>query len=292
MKKKLFFIAGFAILFAGCHTNDKNLGTADPTQHDSSTAAISEKPDTDMNNETAKPADDMQCSETEHFIMYYYEEDKDCLQDLNIGLESAYSQVTTDLDCPLEYKVDVTVYPDITSLHIAIGYSGGGAAANYITAATIGKHIFILSPMNPGPVRTYEHMVNSSTRHEFTHVVINEITHSRTWPNDVPRWLNEGIACYEGGPPMPESMMKQQISSGVVNDRIPTFDDMASYGEDYITKGGYFFALPAGKFFIETYGLSKVKQLLISPDDYVKIFGKTEKELWDEWVEYLKANYA
>ena len=229
--------------------------------------------------------------ETEHFRIYCTEKDKDCLEDLGKGLESAYYKVTKDLDCPLDYKVDVTVYPDIKSLQQAVGLGGTGAD-DYMTAATIGKRMHLVSPLNPGPVRDYDHMVNSSTFHEFTHVVINELTSSDTWPSQVPRWLNEGVASYEGGPPMPVYIMKQQVAARVSAGSVPSFEEMAGYGGEYNAVGGYFFILPAGTFFIEKYGFEKVKQLILSPDRFQDILGKSEQELWEDWLEYLKKNYT
>lgn len=232
-----------------------------------------------------------QSKETEHFKIYYLQQDQDCLQDLSDGLEEAYDKVTKDLDHQLNYKAEVTVCPDIDALHTAIGYVKGTGQDNYITAGTIGRHFYLVSPLNPGPVRDYEHMTKSSTFHEFTHIVINDLTGSDTWPTEVPRWLNEGVASYEGGPPMPESIMKQQIAQRVRNNQIPSFENMASYGQDFITSGGYFFTLPAGAFFVEQYGFDKVKQLILNPDNYEDIFGKSEEKIWNEWTEYLKKNY-
>lgn len=73
---------------------------------------------------------------------------------------------------------------------------------------------------------------------------------------------------------MPMSIMKQQISNKIFNHQIPSFDELASYGE----------------FFIDNYGFDKIKQLILSPGNYQEIYGKSEEELWGEWVEYLKEN--
>ncbi len=229
--------------------------------------------------------------ETEHFKIHYLEKDEACLKDLSEGFEAAYAKVTSDLDCELDYKAEVTVCPDLDSLHRAIGYARGTGQDDYISAATIGKRIYIVSPLNPGPARDYEHMVRSSTFHEFTHVVINKIASSDTWPTHVPRWLNEGIASYEGGPPMPPEILKMMVSKRVQAGQIPSFANLSSYGQDFITGGGYFFTLPAGEFLVEKYGFAKVKQLLLTPGDYEGIFGKPEQEIWTEWVEYLKNKY-
>jgi hypothetical protein len=229
--------------------------------------------------------------ETDHFKIFCLEQDKSCLKDLSEGLEAAYSKVTTDLACPLAYKVEVTVYPGLEAYQTALGFENKTVADSYNTAATIGKKIYITSPLNPGPSRTYEHMVKSSPLHEFTHVVINEITSSDTWPAGVPRWLNEGVASYEGGAPMPENIMIAEVSSRSKLDRIPTFKELSSYGRDFNDAGGYFFTLPAGRFLIENYGFEKTKQLILSPDDFEGVCGKSEKEIWNEWVEFLKKNY-
>ncbi|MDD4295911.1 MAG: hypothetical protein PHC69_03025 [Ruminiclostridium sp.] len=66
---------------------------------------------------------------------------------------------------------------------------------------------------------------------------------------------------------------------------------MSSYGQKYITSGGYYFALPMGKFLVENYDFGKVKQLILTPGDYKGIFGKSEEEVWNEWAEFLKSNY-
>lgn len=230
--------------------------------------------------------------ETKHFRIFCLAQDKGCLKDLGNGLEAAYTKVTKELNCPLEYKVDVLVYPDIEVFHAAIGYTDASVSDAYVTAAAIGKTIYITSPLNPGPARTYEHLVKSSTMHEFTHVVVNELAKSDTWPVNVPRWLNEGIACYQGGSPGPEDIMERELGVKIITAQIPSFKELASYGPDFIINGGFYFTLPVGKFLVETYGFEKIRQLILTPDDYESIFGKTEQELWDEWVEYLQANYS
>lgn len=227
--------------------------------------------------------------DTEHFRIYYQEQDKECLDDLETGLEYAYSKVTTDLDNPLSYKVDIMVYPDIEQLKASINLTGKD---DYTSAGTIGKCVSMVSPLNPGSVRTYEHMVESTPLHEFTHVVVNDIRASDTWPIEVPRWLNEGIASYEGGSTIPEVYSNQVILNCLLSDDVPTFKVLSSYEDDYRDANGYCFALAAGNYMVNTYGFEKIKKLIESPGEYKKIFGKTEDEIWKDWGTYLKANYS
>ncbi len=300
MRKPVFILLCAASLITGCNARREaasgigvslpSMATAKNISDQNGVQACTAPATTQLSSETEKAYS--LSKETANFRIFCREQDRGCLDDLADGLEAAYTKVTTDLDCTLNYKVTVTVCPDIKTLHSAIGYAEGTGQDDYISAGTIGRSIYLVSPLNPGPVRTYDHMVHSSTMHEFAHVVINEITNSNTWPTDVPRWLNEGVASYEGGPPMPMEIMRQQVSIRVKQDKVPTFDNLASYGQDFITTGGYFFTLPAGSYFIETYGFEKVKQLILSPADYQGIFGKSEQELWNEWVEYLAQNYT
>lgn len=138
----------------------------------------------------------------------------------------------------------------------------------------------------------YDHLVTGSCAHEFTHVVINKLAKSDTWPLDIPRWINEGMACYEGGSPGPESYMKSEMISRVLSDEIPSMEEMSSYGPDFVINGGYYFTLAAGEFLVDKYGFEKVRQFVLAPDDYKGAFGISEQELWNEFTEYLNYKYG
>jgi len=189
--------------------------------------------------------------------------------------------------------VDVLIYPDIESFHAAIGNTDTSSAADYTAAAAIGNTIYLTSPLNSGPVMTYEHLVTGSCAHELTHVIVNYMAKSDTWPLNIPRWINEGMACYEGGSPgAPESYMTSEMINRVLSDTIPSMEEMSSYGPDFTINGGYYFTLAAGKFLVENYGFEKVKQFILTPNDYEAAFGKTAQELWNEFTEYLNYNYG
>ena len=277
MKKLVLLILCTILMLAGCQTGK----TASTVETNGSTT-----------NADGKEESYTLYKQTEHFRIFCLAQDKGCLTDLGNGFEAAYTQVTKDLDCIPDYTVDVMVYPEREVFHAAIGYTDSSGADAYVAAAAIGKQIYIVSPLNPGPARTYEHLVNGSPLHEFTHVIINDLANSDTWPENVPRWLNEGIACYEGGIPGPEDIFERELGIKVLSGTVPSFDELASYGPDFITSGGFYFTLPVGEFLVETYGFEKIRQLILAPDDYENIFGKTKQALWDEWVSYLKANHS
>jgi hypothetical protein len=274
MKKALAMILGSVLLFTGCATvkNIKNENISENIV--SNENVVSSESNESINTAAVTRESPVLNKETDHFKIYCQSQDVDCLEDVGNGLETAYKKITGEFSCFLDTKVEVLIYPDIESFHAAIGNTDSSSAAAYTAAAAIGKTIYLTSPLNPGPVMAYDHLVTGSCAHELTHVMINHMANTDTWPLDIPRWINEGMACYEGGSPGPESYMKSQMTTMVLTDEIPSMEVMSSYGPDFTSGGGYYFTLEAGKFLVEKYGFEKVKQFVLAPDNYKGAFGK------------------
>ena len=291
MKKALVMVLCSVLLFMGCATVKSTSGKIS-SEMVSSNVSVASSESIQSVNAAATRESLILNKETDHFMIYCQSQDIDCLEDVQNGLETAYKKITGEFNCSLDSKVEVLIYPDIDSFHAAVGNTDTSSAAAYTAAAAIGNTIYLTSPLNPGPVMAYDHLVTGSCAHELTHVIINHLTNTDTWPLNVPRWINEGMACYEGGSPGPENYMKSQMISIVLSDEIPTMEVMSSYGPDFTSGGGYNFTLEAGKFLVEKYGFEKVKEFVLAPDDYKGAFGKTEKELWNEFTEYLDYKYG
>ena len=58
----------------------------------------------------------------------------------------------------------------------------------------------------------------------------------------------------------------------------------------FLNCGGYTFAHTYIEYLTNTYGWDKVAELLDS-ENYERIFGKSEKEIYDEWVDYISNYY-
>ena len=109
---------------------------------------------------------------------------------------------------------------------------------------------------------------------------------------DTPRWLNEGIACFEAKD-NDENWIRNTVKDGLVSDMIPTFKDLDT-GDDFETffkRNGYQYSYTIVESIINEFGYDKLYRLIKSPDNFVDIFNITEVQIQDKWAEYIKKNY-
>lgn len=220
--------------------------------------------------------------ETKHFIIIYGEMDKDCIDKVSDILEGNYSEVTNKLKQHLEEKLTVEIYTDLNQLHIALGFPD---APDWVRGGLgVGK-IVIASPLNPPPGSGFDNVVKTAV-HEFVHIIIKKIN------SNIPRWLDEGIASYEAKDNN-EMWIANTIIKGLENNTLPTFDDLDTR-EDFqafFMKDGYQYSYTIVESIVNVFDYDKLYSLIKSPKNIVDIFGITENELQNKWIEYLKDNY-
>jgi hypothetical protein len=212
--------------------------------------------------------------ETDHFLLYCNEKDKELLKDLSEALESGYKKVTKDLKCKLNRKVVVNIYPDTKTFHKAIGKPD---APEWYVGEGSGYMISIASNMSQASP---------------TNVVVHELTHVITNTNFkvLPEWLFQGIAMYEGKE-TPLSRIKSTVHLGVISRCIPTLKDLDISYWRFVDKGGYEYSYAAVDFIIKEFGYDKLNKFIRSPNDYKKSFGLTEDKLNEKWFLYIMKNY-
>ena len=220
--------------------------------------------------------------ETQHFIIYYTEFDTTCIDKVSDVLENSYNRITSNFNQKLQEKLIIEIHPDHNQLHMALGFPN---APDWIRGGLgIGK-IVIASPLNPPPGSGFYNVLNTAV-HEFVHIIINKINYN------TPRWLNEGIACYEAKD-NDENWIIKTVKNGLVNNTIPTFKDLDT-GEDFETffkRNGYQYSYTIVESIIKLFGYGKLINLIKSPNTFVEVFGITEDELQDKWRNHLNESY-
>lgn len=215
--------------------------------------------------------------ESDHFNFYSNKTDKESLDDLEESLESNYERISKDLQVTLDKKIKVTIYPNISEFHKAIGMM---AAGDWVAGATIKNEIFMVSPLNPGSMHTYESLMKVIV-HEYTHVLVGNIKY-RT---DV--YLDEGIAEVESN--RIDNDAKYYLKEVAKADKLPSIDEMKNnYGKlenPYVISGGF------AEFIVNNYGYDKIIDLIKSPDDIENIIGSTKEEIIAKWNEYILSSY-
>lgn len=220
--------------------------------------------------------------ETQHFIICYTELDKTCIDIVSDVLENSYVRITSNFNQHLQDKLIIEVHSDRNQLHIALGFPD---APDWVRGGIGGGKIVIASPLNPPPGSKFDNVVNTAL-HEFVHIIVNKIN------GDTPRWLNEGIACYEAKDNN-ENWIRKTIKEGLESNLIPTFKDLDT-GEDFETffkRNGYQYSYTIVESIVKDFGYDKLCNLIKFPDNFADIFGMTEIQLQNNWIDYIKKNY-
>ena len=201
--------------------------------------------------------------ETQHFIIYYTEVDKTCIDKVSDILENNYNRITVNLNQQIDEKLFVEIHSDLNQLHVALGLIN---APNWIRGGIgVGK-ILIASPLNPPPGSEFNNVVNTAV-HEFVHIIVNKIN------KDTPRWLNEGIACYEAKDNN-EEWIRKTVKNGLVNNIMPTLKELDTDGdfEMFFKLNGYQYSYTIVESIIEEFGYNKLYDLINSPDKFCGCF--------------------
>ncbi|MCM1989501.1 hypothetical protein KDK92_07090 [Oceanirhabdus seepicola] len=220
--------------------------------------------------------------ETEQFIIYYTQADKTCIDKVLHILEENYSRITDKFNQKLQEKLTIEIHSEHKELLKALGFPN---APKWVRGGIgVGK-ILIASPLNPPYGSDFDGVVKTAV-HEFIHIIVNKIN------SNIPRWLNEGIASYEAKDNN-ENWIRKTIINGLQSNSIPTFKDLDT-GEDFETffkRDGYQYAYTIVESLVQEFGYDKLNDFVKTPNDYLNVFGLTEIQLQDKWMEFIRRTY-
>lgn len=198
-------------------------------------------------------------------------------QDLFDELKDNVERITVKYKHQPSRKIIIEIYPDLPTFHQAVGEKD---APNWFMGTFEDNILKIVSPLNPGPEHTYQSIL-TSTVHLFTMWLITDINPL------APKWARQGVGGYES-----KGMSEQFIRSStldVINDLvIPSFQELNNDTWDFETMKGFQFSRLIVEFIIEKYGIDTLNKAIRNPNGYNEIFGCSESELHEQWVEYMK----
>ena len=219
--------------------------------------------------------------ETAHFQIRYGTSDASCVDAVATHLEANQQRICSDLRYTLDFKVVLEIYPDVASLHRAMG---APSAPDWVLGLTnLSGEIQIISPLNPGPSHTFQ-WVLLCMDHEFTHAVVLR----GLGATSLPTWLNEGTASYEAR--LFDSTSWAAFEPYVRAGRIPTFGALEE-GSSYGDNGGYFWSYTIVDFATRAYGRDTLRPWLDNGGAFDSTFGVTEEAFRARWLQYLNAHY-
>ena len=211
------------------------------------------------------------------WIDVYYEQEKAAAEDVFKYADAETEDVALRLGFKEKQDVRVFIYDTQTSMQQKkYGFIGPMLGLDWYIGDNIGTDVILTSPANPGPVHTYDNN-KYAVLHEIVHAYISVMN------PEIHLWLTEGCALYlTNGTPFYREYLEFMP--------IPSFKDTRTRNPiRFADCGGYNFAHIYIEYIDVTYGWDKVLEL-IKTEDYEKVLGKTQREIYDEWVEYLQ-NY-
>lgn len=198
-------------------------------------------------------------------------------QDLFDELKNNVERVSARYNHHPSKKIIIEIYPDLLTFHQAVGETN---APNWFMGTYEDNIIKIVSPLNPGPEHTYQTILKS-TVHLFTMWLISDINPLS------PKWLRQGIGGYEAKQ-MTDEYIKSTTTDAINNLVIPSFQELNNDTWDFETMKGFQFSYLIVEFMIDAYGLETLNQLIRNPTDFNRIFQRSELELHEQWVNYIR----
>ncbi len=220
--------------------------------------------------------------ETEHFKIYYTEKDLTCIDKVTYILEDSYNRITSRFNQKLDEKLIVEIHPEHDELLNALGFPNG---PKWVRGGIGVNKILIASPLNPPYGSDFNGVVNTAV-HELVHIIIKKIN------NNLPRWLDEGIASYEAKDNN-EDWIRRTIIKGLHNNDIPTFQDLDTGAdfETFFNRDGYQYSYTIVESIVEEFGYDQLNDFVESPNRCLDIFGINEIHLREKWINFINERY-
>lgn len=208
------------------------------------------------------------------WVDVYYEKEYAAAEDTFNYADSEVERIAKKLGFTEKQAVNVYIYDSQKTMQMKkYGFIGPLLRLDWYIGDNIGTNVILTSPANPGPAHTYDDN-KYAVLHEIVHAYISVMNPK------IRLWLTEGCALYlaNGAPIADEDLPYMPI---------PSFEDTRTKSPiRFANCGGYSFAYEYIAFLDKEYGWDKVTELL-KTEDYEKVLGKGECDVYDEWDESL-----
>ncbi len=212
------------------------------------------------------------------WIDVYYEEEKDAAEDVFQYADSETDAIAKKLGFEEKANINVYIYDYQDDMQRQkYGFIGPLLNLDWYIGDNIGTNVILTSPANPGKVHDYDNN-KYAVLHEIVHAYVSVIN-----PH-IDLWLTEGVALYLSNG---ETFYKSNLEYMT----IPTYENTCTINPiTFSDCGGYTFAHTYIEYLDKTYGWDKVLKL-IATEDYNGCFEKSQKEIYNEWTEYISNYY-
>jgi WD40 repeat protein len=228
---------------------------------------------------------------TDHFEIYYYPEIEQHLEQIAGYAESAYQQISADLQHDLAFKVPLIVFK--TSSEFQEQNVIPGAATEGVGAFAEPTQSRMVLPIDEPSDLLYRLIV-----HELTHIFEFDIIPQSLIRRSVPLWVNEGLSDYMTGYWRPLDLMT--VRDAAVSDIVPKMTDLEGYGGFSNPRLIYNLGHAVFEFIEARWGKEGLRQFLFSlrksvigggDDAYEEALRLKPEEFDQQFEKYLKERF-
>ncbi|WP_297428167.1 hypothetical protein [Clostridium sp.] len=212
------------------------------------------------------------------WVNVYYEGEEGAAKDVFQLANARAGELAKKLGFSEKQNINIYIYDHQSTMQMKkYGLIGPMLGLDWYFGDNIGTDVILTSPANPGKVNDYD-INKQGALHEMVHAYVSIINpHIRLW-------LTEGMALYLSNA---EPFYKRYT----YNMHIPTFSEIKTSNPVKFSKmGGYTFANTYIEYIDKKYGWEKLMQI-IKTEDYETVFGKSDEDIYNEWVNYIKNYY-
>lgn len=211
------------------------------------------------------------------WVNVYYETEREAALDVLALADERAEEIAVQLGFDRKQDVNIYIYDSQSTMQQKkYGLIGPLLGLDWYIGDNIGTDVILTSPANPGRDHNYE-----DTRYAVLHEMVHAYVSVRN-PR-VKLWLTEGLALYlANGEPFHRSVLDYI--------EIPSYQDIQTRNPvKFSEMGGYTFAHTYIEYLNQTYGWDSVLKLT-DGGTCEEVLGKSSKDIYEEWVSFLK-NY-
>ncbi len=219
--------------------------------------------------------------------IYWYKEGQSFAGELMLAAQQALARLVEDTGAYPKKLVKIYIYANTWDLQGAMihpqEWTGGATFSRYGIIAI-------------GIASNNLQWGKSAIAHELTHLVVHQMTFNPY--NDLPRWLDEGLATYTEGPLEPA--LEGHLSLAVAEDRLISVRSLSSPFSAYPQQAylSYAQSYSLAEFLITSYGQDKMLELLNTFSEsssydgaLEKVYGFDMDGLDTLWRDYVTKQY-
>lgn len=214
----------------------------------------------------------------EKVVVFYESGDEKGAKEIFNSLERRADEIRDKLEFENSQLTEVYVYSSQKSLWIRkYGFVTLLGAPKWYIGDNKGDKVLIISPYEKVKGHSRESILGAAT-HELVHTINYQINPKLSY------WNDNGVATYLS--------YQSPNDEDIKDSSIPTLQDMRSENQKRFGEiGGYGFSYTYIDFLSKEYSWDKVIDLVKGEKSYTEIFSKSEEEIYNQWVEFLKSKY-